>query len=36
MVGSVINTPGTVHDGTRAQMSGIYSKIDEVYVCTGA
>ena len=30
------NAPGTVHDSTMALMSGIYSKIDEVYVRTGA
>ena len=30
------NAPGTVHDSTMAQMSGIYTKIDEVYICTGA
>ena len=30
------NAPGTVHDSMMAQMSGIYSKIDEVYVRTGA
>ena len=30
------NAPGTVHDSTMAQMSGIYTKIDEVYVRTSA
>ena len=30
------NAQGVVHDSTMAQMSGIYDKIDDVYVQTGA
>ena len=30
------NAPGTVHDSMMANMSGIYEKIDQVYVQTGA
>ena len=30
------NAPGTVHDSTMATMSGIYKKVDQIYVETGA